>query len=225
MEPYLKGNGDIDSEILSDHFFYSLQSVIFHPEMWNESHLSFVSFRRMRVGGVLQLVYNGPLFKLLHVSVDLVPCIQLSVNGPIPSVFERENDEGEKRYVEWPVAVDFSSCHLYALFGGIPFDVSHSDFEGVLLGMIPKAAREAYVISKALVSPDTYHHHATNALKERVSGKEWGVDITSYELKWALFISYGKLLKSKGNGGIEEISRSEWVKNIFENLDAAREYI
>ena len=225
IRPYLKGDY-VNAEILHNHFIYSLLTTIFHSKMWNGSQLIFAGFRCMKVGGELHLVYNGPLCKLLHISIDLVPCIQLLVHDPMPTVFDRLS---KSCGVEWPVPVDFSSCHFFAVFNvewdaktpddlSYAFKSSHTDFEEEMLKTLPKAAKEAYVISKALQSRDTYSRHASIVMARKFKRKKWKLDSTSYEAKWALFISYAKLLKSKGNDGIQKLPRSEWLKNMFANL-------
>ncbi|ELU03921.1 hypothetical protein CAPTEDRAFT_197175 [Capitella teleta] len=189
---------------LRKHMLDTLNSILMKPETWQNSCLHFLCFMETKVGLNLLVVYNGPLFKALHISVDLVPCVPLN---PSSFVFN----------CEWPHQVDFSSCRLYAVCRmvnsvcDVPFsifEVTFSDYESVLMEMIPKTAKEAYVIAKAICR---YHRHCpqyNKYLKRRLSLP------SSYELKYFLMYAYMAKL-CQPNVSIDNISRHTWFNDII----------
>ena len=82
MKMYIDKEGYLNSNNIMKQFISTLKKVICSPEVWNDSSLKFVSFREMKVGAALKVVYNGPVFKLLQISVDLVPVIAIRVDRP-----------------------------------------------------------------------------------------------------------------------------------------------
>ena len=85
-----------------------------------------------------------------------------------------------------------------------------------------KTAKDAYVIAKALRSPETYLFHAPNAIKSKALAAFWKnkmIPPLSYELKWALFTSYGNQLRIRGKEKVQEMTWSDWLLLIFHAWD------
>ncbi|ELT89111.1 hypothetical protein CAPTEDRAFT_192734 [Capitella teleta] len=151
----------------------------------------------MNVGLCLNLVFNGHLYKLLHISIDLVPSIPLKIPVNVS--------------IDWPVPVDFSKCQLYGLFrdGYDGLDLSSTDYEEVLLKSLPSAAIDAYVLGKAFSSA---HFKWTGKRLAKVFRK-------SYTMKKALLIS---LQQHKIP---QEVSRHEWINEIVSVASNMERYV
>ncbi|ELT97525.1 hypothetical protein CAPTEDRAFT_210958, partial [Capitella teleta] len=171
-----------------------MRKILLTHTIWKESHLKFVSCERMNVGLCLNMVFNGHLYKLLHISIDLVPSIPLKIPVNVS--------------IDWPVPLDFSKCQLYGLFrdGYDGLDLSSTDYEEVLLKSLPSAAIDAYVLGKAFSSA---HFKWTGNRLAQVFRK-------SYTMKKALLISLQQLKIP------QEASRHEDTLNFCGCLRAIR---
>ncbi|ELT97369.1 hypothetical protein CAPTEDRAFT_185196 [Capitella teleta] len=169
--------------------FDSMKKYLLKLPPLEGSHLSFLRCDPMKVGVCLDLVFNGPLYKNLHISVDLVPCLPLKI--PLPTT----------KHIEWPAPVDFSRCQLYGLLrdGSSGFDMSCTDYEEVLFHSLPKTAKEAYVLGKAIGSGHF-----------EWCGKGFrGSFNPSYMMKKALLIAFQQ------HKDTQEVSRHEWLERII----------
>ncbi|ELU15614.1 hypothetical protein CAPTEDRAFT_186961 [Capitella teleta] len=173
-----------------------IKKLLLTHSIWKESHLKFVSCERMNVGLCLNLVFNGHLYKLLHISIDLVPSIPLKIPVHVS--------------IDWSVPLDFSKCQLYGLFrdGYDGLDLSSTDYEEVLLKSLPSAAIDAYVLGKAFGSA---HFKWTGKRLAQVFRK-------SYTMKKALLIS---LQQHKIP---QEVSRHEWINEIVSVVSNMEKY-
>ncbi|ELU06469.1 hypothetical protein CAPTEDRAFT_191155 [Capitella teleta] len=183
-------HSDLHPEQINESIFISLKEYFLKLSKLEDSHLSFLRCEIMKVGVCLELIYNGPLYKQLHISLDLIPCIPLNIPAPIT------------KHIDWPVPLDFSECQLYGLIrhGSGGFDISCTDYEEVLFHSLPsKTATEAYVLGKAIGS----NHFRWCA---RPFG---GVFRPSYVMKKALLIAFQQHKDTR------EVSRDEWIKRII----------
>ncbi|ELU13366.1 hypothetical protein CAPTEDRAFT_187823 [Capitella teleta] len=155
---------------------------------WEGSRMRFVSCDRTNVGLCLNLIFNGHLYKMLHISIDLVPCIRLKMPGPV------------KVSIDWPFPVDFSQCQLYGLFrtGCDGFDISSTEYEEVLLKSLPTAAIDAYVLGKAFSSAQF-----------KWSGNFGKIFQSSYKMKKALLMSV------QLHQNAHAISLHEWIRGMI----------
>ncbi|ELT93192.1 hypothetical protein CAPTEDRAFT_201414 [Capitella teleta] len=178
---------------------HSLKIEFIRSDVWKESMLKFVNFETTNVGICLNLVFNGPIYKILHISIDLIPSIILD----IPVSMEVS--------IHWPVPLDFSHCKLYGLLRANygDFDVSCTDYEDVLLKSLPNAARDAYVIGKAFGS-DQF----------KWCGRKFrDMFKVSYIVKKALLISV------RQHEDISKVSRHDWIKGIISALSNMEKYV
>ncbi|ELT87735.1 hypothetical protein CAPTEDRAFT_211754 [Capitella teleta] len=165
---------------------------------WVGSCLKFFSCDRSAVGLCLNLIFNGHLYKMLHISIDIVPCICLKMPVPV------------KVSIDWPVPLDFSRCQLFGLFrfSCDGFDISSTEYEEVLLKSLPSAAIDAYVLGKAFGSAQF-----------KWSDKRFAkIFKSSYKMKKALLMSV-RLHKN-----IQEVSRHEWMKGMIDVASNMEKY-
>ncbi|ELU14997.1 hypothetical protein CAPTEDRAFT_186283 [Capitella teleta] len=178
---------------------YPLKRYLMEESTWQGSHLKFVSCDCSNVGVCLKLVFSGVLYKLLDISVDLVPCISLKIPAPV------------KVSIDWPVPLDFSKCQLYGLlrtpYEG--FDLSSTDYEEVLLKSLPTVAIEAYVLGKAFGAS---HFEWRGPSMTRLLGK-------SYKMKKALLIFFQQC------DNAQKVSRYEWLEGIVSVASNLEEYV
>ncbi|ELU02298.1 hypothetical protein CAPTEDRAFT_187677 [Capitella teleta] len=192
---FLQYNGgvihsDLHPEQIIETIFISLKEYFLKLSKLEDSHLSFLCCEIMKVGVFLKLIYNGPLYKQLHISVDLIPCIPLNIPAPIT------------KHIDWPVPLDFSECQLYGLLrrGSDGFDISCTDYEEVLFHSLSlETATEAYVLGKAIGS----NHF------EWCGRRFGGIFRPSYVMKKALLIAFQQHKDTR------EVSRHEWIKRII----------
>ncbi|ELU06572.1 hypothetical protein CAPTEDRAFT_213019 [Capitella teleta] len=170
---------------------FSMKRIILSQSIWEGSRLKFVSCGPMGVGLCLNLIFIGAIYKCLHISIDLVPCVSLKM--PVPVSVN----------IDWPVPLDFSKCQLYGLFrrGYDGFDLSSTDYEEVLMKSLPRAAIDVYVLGKALHSI-THRLVKLNDRLEKILSK-------SYTMKKIL------LLSVQLHENVQEASRHEWIKEMI----------
>ncbi|ELU01076.1 hypothetical protein CAPTEDRAFT_201785 [Capitella teleta] len=161
-------------ETIYNKVFANLSTVLMQPDFWEDLPFQMLNLKRTKLGGELSLTFHGELYKHLHIGIDLIPAILLKehnlqgaalfMDRITRDAWESTDDIDEEK---------FTGCRYYAIIGNKEygqrgkgeeenreyldvaspdlFKVSYTDFEEVMLADLPQTARDAYVITKALI--------------------------------------------------------------------------
>ncbi|ELT96434.1 hypothetical protein CAPTEDRAFT_192674 [Capitella teleta] len=200
----LSPNAQLLVHQLHFHVFELLRDVLTkQPDVWLQTQFKFVELKRKSITANLHLTWTGPSYKILHISIDLVPCIP--VHSPQPIL------------IDWPFSVDFTGCRLFALLNAHPnnnefAELSYSDFEERIMASLPPAARDGYISAKAVCSPYVTPLSCIGRSEVLKAQDFW----TSYMLKTALMDEVR--LEMRHGGHTQLVSASEWTRRIFSHL-------
>ena len=183
-------------------FCNMLEDVLKKPEVWLNIPFKFVIFGPISPGANLVIRWTGASYKLLNISIDLIPCISLS--------------SPERIQINWPQKEIFSNCRLMALLK-IDYDdmceLSYSDFEEAIMKSLPPNALRGYVLAKAICSP-----YVTSITRNRHN------ELESVQCIFSSYVLKNALLKEvRSENRRSSVSTVEWTKRIFRCLSTSVE--
>jgi hypothetical protein len=160
-------------------FFEIIDDVLRLSAVFKGGRFALISCLHRAPRVKLEVLFSGQLYKHLVISIDLIPFSPLCV----------EQLYGSHRWTDF---VSFDGCHVYDIMEELP---SYTDYEERVMQNLPEAAKEAYILLKALHSP-------------QLLGKcAW---LTSYRIKQSLLHRFGDLLqRSTDVGGV---TRKDWMR-------------
>jgi hypothetical protein len=172
------------------------------PDMWKDTPFKPVRCEPKSVRIKLELLYCSPIFKHMMIDVDLVPVV--------PST--------TKAVYSWSPWLEniFTGCQFYYMHC---HKRTYTDYEEALMKSLPKAAVEAYIVSKALRSPLILDDKLQSP-----GDPDW--DVNSYDVKLGLLFCYGQLILSDSRPNPEnwrQWPRSRWLREAVQTSMVIRE--
>ncbi|ELT96433.1 hypothetical protein CAPTEDRAFT_192673 [Capitella teleta] len=191
--------------------------VLTENNIWESSPFKFIELRFKSVAATLHMSWNGPSYKRMNISVDLVPGFPIDYPWPMTIITNA---------IDWPISVDFTDCRLIILLNNIKTnyefaELSYSDFEERIMQHLPSSAKEGYIIAKSILSLHISHVH--NRYNELFMLNDHGPMyyeardiISSYMLKNALL--HEVRLEIERGGQIQLVAPSTWAWRTFAHL-------
>ena len=156
---------------------------------------------------IIELCWNGPVYKNMVYSVDLVPAIDAGVFWPKGAISYSPVLENIPKRCLFVMTIPRFESGVY----GNEVRVSFSLAESAIFDSMPQVVKDAYIAAKAfrelcptlVDSQEVFYNEANNDVQSL---------IPSFWLKMALFHELDK------HGSDEESSLAVWVRRIYERI-------
>ena len=215
ISEFLDANGYLLPYLVRSKLEDIIRSVMFDPELWQSCRIcsNFVlpSSRQEVVHPkpsiVLNLSWNGPLYKNMHYTVDIVPVIDAGSFWPLGAVSSSPLLENVPKQCLFTMTIPQFDYLVYRN----EVRISFSQMESAIFDTIPKVIKDAYITAKAVreLCPVLVDHEMVLPEEKQHTAASL---IPSYWLKMALFHELAQ------HGQDDGCSLTVWVRRIFQRL-------
>ncbi|XP_022793360.1 uncharacterized protein LOC111332313 [Stylophora pistillata] len=215
IDEFFDADGNLVPYLVRAKFEQTVRVVMFDSSLWRCCRICSnfllpscdIGVVRPKPSIIIELCWNGPVYKNMLYSVDLVPVIDAGEFWPMGAISYSSVLENVPKRCLFAMTIPRFEHGIY----GNEVRISFSLMESKIFDKLPEVVKDAYITAKAirelcpaLVDSQGYFYDEANFTAQKL--------IPSFWLKMALFHELDK------SGLKESSSLSEWVRRIFKRI-------
>ena len=212
IDEFFDADGNLVPYLVRSKFEETVRLVMFDSSLWNCCRIcsnfvlpsSDTGIVRPKPSIIIELCWNGPVYKNMLYSVDLVPVIDAGVFWPRGAIPQSSVLEDIPKRCLFAMTIPRFEHGIY----GNEVRISFSLMESKLFDKLPEVVKDAYITAKAirdvcpaLIDSQEYFYDEANFKAQSL--------ICSFWLKMALFYELEK------HGLDDRSSLTEWIRRIY----------